>query len=109
MKYIIYCRKSTETEDRQVLSLESQENELRRLADANNLNVAAVLKESMSAKSEGRPVFNKMLKLFASGKADGILCWKLDRLARNFIDGGKIIDHLQRSVIQEIRTYESTH
>lgn len=109
MRYLIYCRKSTDTEDKQVLSLESQENELQRLAEAHGLKVVGVLREAMSAKSEGRPVFNRMLKMLASGKADGILCWKLDRLARNFIDGGKIIDLLQKSAIQEIRTYESTH
>lgn len=109
MKYLIYCRKSTDTEDRQVLSLESQENELKRLAEAQGLKVVGVLHEAMSAKSEGRPIFNRMLKMLASGKADGILCWKLDRLARNFIDGGKIIDLLQKSAIQEIRTYESIH
>jgi hypothetical protein len=63
----------------------------------------------MSAKSEGRPVFNKMLNTFLKGKVDGIICWKLDRLARNFIDGGKIIDLLQKSVIKEIRTFEGVH
>lgn len=109
MKYIIYCRKSTDTEDKQVLSLDSQENELVRLAETNNLEVVGILRESMSAKSEGRPIFNQVLDMVAKGKVDGIICWKLDRLARNFIDGGKIIDMLQKSVIKEIRTYESTH
>ena len=47
--------------------------------------------------------------MIASGKADSILCWKLDRLARNFIDGGKIIDLLQKGLIKEIRTYETVH
>jgi site-specific DNA recombinase len=50
-----------------------------------------------------------MLKTIASGKADAILCWKLDRLARNMVDGGQIMDLLQKSVIKEIRTYESVH
>lgn len=109
MKYIIYCRKSTDTEDKQVLSLESQQNELVRLAEAQGLTVSHILKESMSAKSEGRPIFNQVLGMIHSGEADGIICWKLDRLARNFIDGGKIIDLLQKSVIKEIRTYEGNH
>jgi site-specific DNA recombinase len=109
MKYLIYCRKSTDTEDKQVLSLESQENELQRIAEAQGLQVVVVLREAMSAKSVGRPVFNKMLNMIASGKADGILCWKLDRLARNMVDGGQVMDLLQKSVIKEIRTYESIH
>src|SRR5690606_14909561 len=106
---LIYCRKSTDTEDKQVLSLESQENELKRLAEAHGLNVVGILHESMSAKAEGRPIFQQLLQLIASGKADAILCWKLDRLARNFIDGGRIIDLLQKAAIKEIRTYEGTH
>lgn len=109
MKYLIYCRKSTDTEDKQTQSLESQETEMRRLAEGHNLHVVGVLTESMSAKAEGRPVFNEMLNTIARGEADGIICWKLDRLARNMLDGGKIIDLLQRSVIKEIRTIESIH
>jgi len=49
------------------------------------------------------------MKLITDGKADAILCWKLDRLARNFIDGGLVMDLLQRGVIKEIRTYEAVH
>jgi DNA invertase Pin-like site-specific DNA recombinase len=109
MKYIIYCRKSTDTEDKQVLSLDSQEGELLTIAKNNNLEVIQIFRESMSAKSEGRPIFNKVLEMIAKKEADGIICWKLDRLARNFIDGGKIIDMLQHGTIKEIRTYESTH
>lgn len=109
MKYIIYCRKSTDTEDKQVLSLDSQENELRHYAENNNLEVSEVLHESMSAKSEGRPIFNELLKKITTNKADGIICWKLDRLARNMIDGGKLMDLLGKGIVKEIRTYESTH
>ena len=109
MKYIGYIRKSTDTEDRQVLSLESQENELRRLAQSSGIELVDILKESRSAKKLGRPVFAQMIKMINSGKAEGILCWKLDRLARNFIDGGLIIDSLQKSIIKEIKTSEGSH
>lgn len=109
MKYIIYCRKSTDTEDKQLLSLDAQERELLEIAEKNNLDVVKVLRESMSAKNVGRPIFEEMIKMILSGKADAILCWKIDRLARNMIDGGNIIDLLGKGIIKEIRTYESVH
>ncbi len=109
MKYIAYYRKSTEAEDRQLLSLDSQEREALSLAEKHNLLITKTFKESMSAKSAGRPLFNEMMKTIQSGKADRIVCWKLDRLARNFIDGGLIIDMLQNGVIKEIQTSEGVH
>src|ERR1035437_6374501 len=109
MKYIIYCRKSTDSEDRQILSLDAQEREVLEIANKNNLDVVKIFRESMSAKSAGRPIFEQMMKMIQTGKADAILCWKLDRLARNFMDAGKIIDLLQKSVIKEIRTFEGLH
>lgn len=103
--YFIYCRKSSEAEDRQVLSIQSQIEELKKLAARLNLKVIDVLQESRSAKAPGRPVFDEMIKRISRGEADGIICWKLDRLARNPIDGGQIIWMLQRSVIKHLQTY----
>ncbi len=109
MKYILYCRKSTESEDRQILSLDSQKDELVRLATAQGFEVTKILQESKSAKAPGRPVFNEMLKMFETGKADAILCWKIDRLARNPVDGGQIQWLLQNSKIKCIQTFEKCY
>jgi DNA invertase Pin-like site-specific DNA recombinase len=90
-RYFIYCRKSSEAEDRQVLSIESQTRELEQLAKKLNFPVIEILVESKSAKEPGRPVFNAMMQRLYRGEAQGIVCWKLDRLARNPVDGGSII------------------
>src|SRR3989344_5380929 len=109
VKYILYARKSTESEDKQVASIDSQIDELKRIATRDSLHIAAILSESKSAKALGRPVFEEMVKRIVKSEATGILCWKLDRLARNFIDGGKIIEMLQQSAIQHIQTYERSY
>jgi DNA invertase Pin-like site-specific DNA recombinase len=90
-EYFIYCRKSSEAEDRQVLSIESQTRELEQLAAKLNFTIVEILTESKSAKDPGRPVFNTMMQRLYRGEAAGIICWKLDRLARNPVDGGSII------------------
>jgi len=89
--YFIYCRKSSEAEDRQVLSIESQTRELEQIAAKLGLPIIEILTESKSAKDPGRPVFNTMMQRLYRGEAVGIICWKLDRLARNPVDGGSII------------------
>lgn len=109
VKYLIYCRKSTEDEDRQILSIDAQISELNAIAAREGLCIADTLTECRSAKEPGRAVFNDMLCRIERGEANGILSWKLDRLARNFDDGGKIIGLLQRGVIREIRTFEKTY
>jgi site-specific DNA recombinase len=104
MKLIVYCRKSTDTDDKQALSLESQESTLLELAQQMGLKVVKILHEKRSAKEPGRPVFNAMLDEIVSGKADGIICWKVDRLTRNPVDGGKLQWLLQQGHIKVIHT-----
>ena len=90
-KYFLYIRKSTDEDDRQVLSLDAQETELRELAEKEKLTIVDTFRESQTAKEPGRAIFNNMLDKIEKGEADGILAWHPDRLARNSVDGGKII------------------
>ncbi len=101
-RYIMYCRKSTDSEDRQVQSIPDQKKELAPLVESKQLNVIKVMGESQSAKKPGRPEFNEMIRMIEEGKADGIICWKVNRLARNPIDGGKIQWLLQQGVLKSI-------
>jgi site-specific DNA recombinase len=104
IKYFLYARKSSEAEDRQAASIQSQIDELMSIAKTHRLEVIEVFEESQSAKKPGRPKFNQMLERIYKGEANGILCWKLDRLARNPVDGGHISWALQQGTIQQIKT-----
>lgn len=108
-KYFLYARKSTDVEDKQVLSIESQLSELRSLAKREGFTVADEFIEKRSAKMPGRPVFNDMLRRIQTGEAQGIICWKVDRLARNPVDGGQIQWLLQQGVITHIQTHDRSH
>ena len=109
LKFFLYARKSSESEDQQVASIDSQIKELETLAARDRLEVVAVLSEAQSAKAPGRPVFNQMLSRIARGEAQGILCWKLDRLARNPVDGGNVSWMLQQGILQRIQTHERAY
>ena len=86
-------------------SIDAQINELKKIAEEYGLNVVDTFSESKSAKEPGREIFNKMLERIHKGEAKGIICWKLNRLARNPIDGGQISWMLQQGSIQHIQTY----
>jgi DNA invertase Pin-like site-specific DNA recombinase len=105
-RYVIYARKSTESEDRQVVSIESQINELRLLAARQDIEVADVLTESRSAKRPGRPVFGDMMRRIHRGEIRGILCWKMDRLARNHLDQGAVLQVLADKLLERIVTVD---
>ncbi len=109
IKYFLYARKSSEAEDRQAASIDAQKDELLKIAKDQGLHIIEILEESQSAKKPGRPVFIKMLERIYKGDANGILCWKLDRLARNPVDGGQISWMLQQSAIAQIVTFGRTY
>jgi DNA invertase Pin-like site-specific DNA recombinase len=87
-------------------SIEDQIAEVKKIAEKYNLNVVDIISESKSAKEPGRDGFNSMLQRIYKGEAEGILTWKLNRLARNPIDGGQISWMLQQNIIKHIQTFE---
>ena len=103
MKYFIYCRKSQEAEDRQIMSLESQADEIAKLLDQHpDTEIVGRFEESQTAKTPGRPQFNEMIERIEAGEADGIISWHPDRLARNSIDGGRIIYALDQGALKDL-------
>jgi DNA invertase Pin-like site-specific DNA recombinase len=106
MKYCLYARKSTEQEERQILSIDSQIKEMFRMAEREGIEIVEVRRESHSAKSTGqRPVFNELLEDIRQGKFNGILTWAPDRLSRNAGDLGAIVDLMDQKALLEIRTF----
>ena len=103
MRYVIYARKSTEDDDRQVLSIEAQLVELKEFAAKEKLEIFASFQEAKTAKEPGRMKFAEMLSFLEKGKAEGILSWHPDRLARNSVNGGKIIHMIDRGIIRSLK------
>lgn len=109
LKYCLYARKSTESDERQAMSIGSQIKEMQTLAEREGLSVVSVIQESYSAKQSGsRPVFNEMLHGVRNGEYNAILTWAPDRLARNAGDLGSLVDLMDMNKLQHIRTFGQT-
>lgn len=104
LNYFIYCRKSSDTEDKQMLSLPAQVRELTKYAQDHNLTVVDVYQESRTAFKVGRPLFNEMMQRIDNGEANGVLVWQANRVSRNALDGGLFIYYMSEGKIVELRT-----
>ncbi len=102
-KYFLYARKSSEDDDRQVMSIEAQLFELREYARRENLEIVSEFQESKSAKTPGREVFGEMMARVEKSDGVGIIAWHPDRLARNSIDGGRIIYAVDQKQVVSLR------
>lgn len=107
IKYFIYARKSSESDERQVQSIEDQELIMKGIAQTSNIKVIDTISEAKSAKEPyKRAAFDELIKRIKRGEAQGILCWKIDRLSRNPVDSGTIQYLLQKGIIQSIKTID---
>ena len=107
IKYFLYARKSSESEDRQVQSIDDQINRLKQLAKDLSLDIKKTYTEAKSAKKpDNRPIFNEIIQRIENGEAGGILCWQINRLSRNPIDSGKLSWLLQQGILKSIQTID---
>lgn len=109
LRYCLYARKSSESDERQAMSIDSQLTEMRAMAQLQGLNVVNELQESHSAKDSGqRPLYNELLRGLKDGEYNAVLTWAPDRLSRNAGDLGAIVDLMDQGKLLHIKTYSQT-
>jgi DNA invertase Pin-like site-specific DNA recombinase len=100
-----YVRKSSESEDRQVQSIERQKDDLLSIIEKERIILNdEIIEETKSAFSIGREGFNNLIKLTKKGKINAWLCWHPNRLSRNPMDAGIIIYLLDIGKLHHIKT-----
>jgi len=105
LKYCLYARKSSESDERQAMSIDSQIKEMTALAEKEGIEIVNIKQESHSAKISGaRPLFLEMLRELNYGSYNAILTWAPDRLSRNAGDLGSLVDLMDREKLTKIRT-----
>lgn len=102
---IIYCRKSTDRDDKQQNSIESQLSACTRVLEQEWCSLIDTLFESASAKKSGtRPIFDSMVSLCKKWKVDFIIVDEVSRLSRNNTDSVKVLGLLEEGYIKGIYT-----
>ncbi len=103
-KYFLYARKSTDEDSgKQIHSIEDQIALVTEYCQREGIEIEKVFTESQTAKIPGRPVFDQMLRELEEKGVTGIVSWHPDRLARNSVDGGKIIYLLDQGIIRFLK------
>lgn len=106
IKYCLYARKSSESDEKQAMSIDGQLMEMRELAKSQKLNIIEEVTESHSAKETGqRPQFNYMLDNILKGKYNAIITWAPDRISRNAGDLGRVVDLMDQGKLLWIQTH----
>ncbi|MDD4938325.1 MAG: recombinase family protein [Candidatus Shapirobacteria bacterium] len=109
IEFCLYARKSSESDERQTMSIGSQIDEMKELAKRDGIKIKEIKQESHSAKMSGsRPVFMELLQQIRQNKFNGILTWAPDRLSRNAGDLGSLVDLMDQGRLVKIQTYSQS-
>ncbi len=103
-KYLLYVRKSSESDEKQVQSIDDQIKVMKKIAKQNWFKIVWEYIESKSAKAPWREKFNEMINDIKKWKSKNIITWKFDRLSRNPVDSWTIQFMLQQNEINKIIT-----
>lgn len=109
MNVVMYLRKSSEEEEKQFNSTRDQEKKCRAYIEAIELNegikinIVKKYEEHRSAAHAGeRTEFNKMLEGVRAGYYDAILAYHPDRLSRNMLEAGILLDMIRPEKGEEV-------
>ena len=102
MNVVMYLRKSSEEEEKQFNSTRDQEKKCRayiesiEASEGVKINIVKKFEEHHSAAHAGeRTEFNKMLEGVRAGYYDAILAYHPDRLSRNMLEAGILLDMIR--------------
>lgn len=110
--HALYSRKSSEADDKQVLSIPSQVDELKKSITGKNiiLQDENIMREEHSSKTAFmRPVFEELIKKIEQGKIQGVIAWHPNRLSRNAVDAARLIQLMDEGKLLEIVTPSQTY
>lgn len=106
LKAVIYARYSSDNQREE--SIEGQLRDCKEYAKYNGINIVGTyIDRAMSAKTDNRPNFQKMIKDSAKRLFDTIIVWKLDRFARNRFDSAYYKNILKKNGVKVVSAKES--
>ena len=106
MNGVIYARYSSEKKKEE--SIEGQLRECKAFAKRNDFQIAdTFIDRALSAKTDNRPSFQKMIKDSMKKSFDVIIVWKLDRFARNRYDSAHYKSVLRKNGVKVVSATET--
>lgn len=107
--YVIYARRSTKDNERQERSIPDQLEDCQQILKEldGSPKPVKIFKEKESAKVSGqRPQFDEMIQGIKDGRWNSIVSWHPNRLARNMLEGGMIIDLIDKGLLKDLRFHQ---
>ena len=102
MKAVIYARYSCDNQREE--SIEGQLRECREFATRKGYTlVGSYIDRAVSAKTDNRPEFQRMVKESSGRLFDVVIVWKLDRFARNRYDSAHYKAVLRKNGVRSFR------